>query len=95
MHRWKVYTTQQEAVKNFAKLSQKQRDDAFHPVNLNRSAANNKRARIQSILDDEDRKHIAAGKPDPFHLKGLCLPMKRTASSMTVAYLKVFQKDGT
>lgn len=49
----------------FAKLSQQQRDDAFRQFNLNRSAANNKRARIQSILDDEDRKHIAAGKPGP------------------------------
>ena len=55
---------------DFAKLSQKQRDDAFRQFNLNRSAANSKRARIQSILDDEDRKHIAAGKPGPLPSQG-------------------------
>jgi hypothetical protein len=54
----------------FAKLSQQQRDDAFRQFNLNRSAANNKRARIQSILDDEDDKHIAAGKPGPLPSQG-------------------------
>lgn len=49
----------------FAKLSPQEKDNAFRQFNLNRSAANTKRARIQSILDDEDRKHIAAGKPGP------------------------------
>lgn len=50
---------------DFEALSQKEKDAAFRQFNLNRSAANNKRARIQSILDEEDRKHIAAGKQGP------------------------------
>ena len=55
---------------DFEALSQKEKDDAFRQFNLNRSAANNKRARIQSILDEEDRKHIAAGKPGPLPSDG-------------------------